>query len=68
MLAAHPEKADILAAELDNAGLLAKPERPQPRGMVYTDLPTLTYLDGVVTLLPITCAVRCLATSCLTYT
>ncbi|CAL5222082.1 g4389 [Coccomyxa viridis] len=48
LLAAHPEKADTLAAELDNAGLLAKPERPQPRGMVYSDLPTLTYLDGVL--------------------
>ncbi len=66
LLAAHPEKADILAAELDSAGLLAKPDRPQPRGMVYADLPTLAYLDGVKTLPPETAAEECLTISRLT--
>ena len=47
LLAAHSDKANILASELDRAGLLATPERPQPRGMVFSDLPVLTYLDGV---------------------
>lgn len=47
LLAAHPEKAQLLAEELDRAGLLATPERPEPRGMVFSDLASLTYLDGV---------------------
>ena len=47
LLAAHPEKAQLLAEELDRAGLLATPERPEPRGMVFSDLSSLTYLDGV---------------------
>ena len=48
LLAAHPEKADILAAELDRAELLVTPQRPEPRGMVFSDLASLTYLDGVI--------------------
>lgn len=41
----------MLAAELDKAELLATPERPEPRGMVFSDLASLTYLDGVLTYL-----------------
>ncbi|CAK0786682.1 hypothetical protein CVIRNUC_009896 [Coccomyxa viridis] len=48
LLAAHPEKADILAAELDRAELLVTPQRPEPRGMIFSDLASLTYLDGVL--------------------
>ena len=48
LLAAHPRKADILAAELDRAELLASPQRPEPRGMLFSDLASLTYLDGVI--------------------
>ena len=48
LLAAHPKKADILAAELDRAELLVTPQRPEPREMVFSDLASLTYLDGVI--------------------
>ena len=48
LLAAHPEEADILAAELDRAELLVTHQRPEPRGMIFSDLASLTYLDGVI--------------------
>lgn len=47
LLAAHPEQERALAAELDAARLLATPANPSPRPMTFSDLPRLTYLDGV---------------------
>ena len=47
LLAAHPEQERALVAELDAAGLLATPANPSPRPMAFSDLPRLTYLDGV---------------------
>ena len=37
-----------VAAELAAAGLLATPERPQPRCMEHADLARLTYLQCVI--------------------
>ncbi|EIE23073.1 cytochrome P450 [Coccomyxa subellipsoidea C-169] len=48
LLAAHPEQEKALAAELDAAGLLLTPANPSPRPMAFSDLPRLTYLDGVI--------------------
>ena len=44
----HPEVEARVAAELAAAGLLATPERPQPRSMEHADLARLTYLQCVI--------------------
>jgi len=43
----HSEVERKLAEELDAAGLLVTPERPNPRPMEYSDLGRLTYLSWV---------------------
>ena len=47
LVSQHPEVEARLVAELDQAGLLVTKERPHPRGMVYGDLSSLTYLNWV---------------------
>ena len=47
LLAAHPHKQALAARELRQRGLLATPERPEPRDVTADDLPTLTYIDAV---------------------
>lgn len=47
LLSQHPEVEAKLAAELDAAGLLVTPERPNPRPMEFGDLAALTYLSWV---------------------
>ncbi len=37
-----------MAAELDAVGLLATPDRPEPRCMEHVDLARLTYLQCVI--------------------
>ncbi len=37
-----------LEAELDAAGLLVTPERPQPRSFTFADISKLHYLDCVI--------------------
>ncbi|CAK0784537.1 hypothetical protein CVIRNUC_007741 [Coccomyxa viridis] len=44
----HPEVEAKVAAELAAAGLLATPERPQPRCMEHADLARLPYLQCVI--------------------
>ncbi len=41
-----------MAAELDSVGLLATPDRPQPRVMEYADLARLPYLQCVIKVEP----------------
>ncbi len=55
----HPEVERKVVQELDLLGLLATPERPNPRSIEYADLSRLTYLNcvikvrlGLVTLVP----------------
>eukprot|EP00891_Asterochloris_glomerata_P009941 jgi/Astpho2/9941/Aster-06647 len=47
-LAHHPEKQAALAAELNEAGLLATPENPQPRHPELAELAKLPYLNAVI--------------------
>ncbi len=44
----HPEVEAKVAAELDVLGLLATPDRPQPRCMEHADLSRLTYLQCII--------------------
>ncbi|CAL5229620.1 g12983 [Coccomyxa viridis] len=44
----HPEVEAKVAAELDAVGLLATPDRPEPRCMEHVDLARLTYLQCVI--------------------
>lgn len=48
LVSQHPEVEAKLAAELDEAGLLVTPERPQPRALAHADLARLTYLNCVL--------------------
>lgn len=48
LISQHPEVEAKLAAELDEAGLLVTPERPQPRALTHADLARLTYLNCVL--------------------
>ena len=54
----HAEVEAKAAAELDSLGLLATPQRPRPRAMVYEDLARLQYLSWVVKVPPCICAAR----------
>ena len=47
-LTKHPEVMAALEAELDAAGLLFTPQRPQPRQFTYADIGKLPYLDAVI--------------------
>ena len=47
-LAAHPQLQAKLAQELDEAGLLASPSRPEPRPLTHADLTALPYMDAVI--------------------
>ena len=47
LISQHPEVEARLAAELDAAGLLVTPGRPQPRPLEHADLGRLTYLSWV---------------------
>jgi len=51
----HPEVEAKVAAELDALGLLATPDRPQPRCMEHADLARLTYLQCII---KVRCPVR----------
>ena len=42
-----------MAAELDSVGLLATPDRPQPRVMEHADLARLPYLQCVIKVEPL---------------
>jgi len=44
----HPAVEAKVAAELDALGLLATPDRPQPRCMEHADLARLTYLQCII--------------------
>ena len=44
----NPEVEANVAAELDAVGLLATPDRPEPRCMEHADLTRLTYLQCVI--------------------
>ena len=46
-LAAHSHKQALVAKELQELGLLATPENPEPRALTADDLPKLLYLDAV---------------------
>ncbi|KAK9834011.1 hypothetical protein WJX81_002816 [Elliptochloris bilobata] len=48
LLGKHPEAMARLEAELDAAGLLVTPERPQPRTFTYADISKLPWLDACV--------------------
>jgi fatty acid synthase len=48
LISQHPEVEAKLAAELDGAGLLVTPQRPQPRPLAHADLARLTYLNCVL--------------------
>lgn len=48
LISQHPEVEARLAAELDVAGLLVTPERPNPRELTHADLNRLTYLNAVL--------------------
>ena len=55
MLSQHPEAEEKVVQELDEAGLLATRERPQPRELEWGDLAALPYLSACIkvrTLLP----------------
>lgn len=47
LLSQNPEVEAKLVEELDAAGFLATPERPNPATMQYADLGKLTYLSWV---------------------
>lgn len=47
LLSQHPEVERKLAQELDAAGLLVTPKRPNPRSMEFADLTALPYLSWV---------------------
>ena len=47
LVSQHPEVEAKLVAELDAAGLLVRPGRPQARPMEHADLARLTYLSWV---------------------
>ena len=44
----NPEVEAKVVAELDAVGLLATPDRPEPRCMEHADLARLTYLQCVI--------------------
>ena len=48
LLGKHTEAMARLEAELDAAGLLMTPERPQPRALTYADISKLPWLDACV--------------------
>ena len=48
LISQHPEVEARLAAELDAAGLLVTPARPQPRPLAHADLSRLVYLNCVL--------------------
>jgi cytochrome P450 len=47
-LSQHPEVEAKIVAELDAAGLLATPERPEPRRLEWADLGKLVYLQAFI--------------------
>ena len=49
----HPEVEARVAAELDSVGLLATPDRLQPRVMEHADLARLPYLQCVIKVKPL---------------
>lgn len=44
----HPEIEARIVEELERLGLLATPDKPQPRALQYEDLSKLTYLNLVI--------------------
>lgn len=48
LLGKHPEAMARLETELDAAGLLVTPQRPQPRALTYADISKLPWLDACV--------------------
>ena len=48
LLSQHPEVEAKIVAELDAAGLLASPARPNPRAIEYGDLAKLVYLQAFI--------------------
>lgn len=48
----HPEVEAKVETELDDLGLLATLERPNPRSVEYADLSKLTYLSCVIKVRP----------------
>ena len=48
LISQHPEVEAKLVAELEQAGLLATPQQPEPRALQYADLSKLTYLNMVI--------------------
>ena len=48
LVSQHPEVEAKLVAELEQAGLLATPQQPEPRALQYADLSKLTFLSMVI--------------------
>ena len=48
LLSQHPEVEARLVQELDGMGLLATPDRPNPRPVAPADLGRLTYLQAII--------------------
>ena len=48
LLSQHPEVEAKIVAELDAAGLLATPSRPEPRKLEWADLSKLVYLQAFI--------------------
>ena len=48
LVSQHPEVEANIVAELQQAGLLATPQQPEPRALQYEDLSRLQYLQMVI--------------------